>query len=773
MNDTATFLDALGAAIIRSGDFNKNDQAPPAAVLWPDKERQWEPLLPALRLQLPLLTLGVYDPFARTGPAVYLRSMISGTLDDALPSDTVPIIYLPGISRQELRAVEECPKPLQPLAELQYRGVIFSHKNGRDWTIAGFLQSSGGLGIAVASDEATKEAMQRALVKLSHKTVDYLRSEAPLRAPFFDGLLNPDDVDRLLEWMNSPQGYPAQISVEEWQAFCSLCGSKYGFDPVADGPVSAAEKLGSRYDAWAVVWDRFEKAPSAYPNLPSLLRQVQPQQLGLFGEEQPTWPGYNDGQEDALRSDLSALHNRSAAAARQAILDLERQHGQRRAWVWATLGQASLAIALQHLVALADRSGQPLGGATVEAIAGAYANWGWQVDAAVLSALAAVERADDLAAVKAAIAPLYRPWLEGAALALQGAVLPHAEQTYQVAPLPSFEPSSCVLFCDGLRFDLGQRLLVDLTRRGLAGEGSWRLAPLPPVTATAKPVVSPAAGYIVGQGKHDLVPISAVSGTNVTISVLRSLLAETGYQVLQGEALGDPAGRAWTEYGAIDRYGHDHGWKIAHHALGELIGLADRVTSLLQHGWIRVVVVTDHGWLLLPHGLPKAELPQHLTHVRKGRCAVLKDGAVSDQQTVPWYWDPDVRIAVASGIRCYEAGKEYEHGGISPQECVVPVITVTLPEAGQGAAVAIQSISWKKLRCNVEVSGAGPGLIADVRVKAADPSTSIVNEIKTLEADGQVSLLVEDADFQGQSVVLVILDESGAIRTQSITIVGE
>ena len=176
--------------------------------------------------------------------------------------------------------------------------------------------------------------------------------------------------------------------------------------------------------------------------------------------------------------------------------------------------------------------------------------------------------------------------------------------------------------------------------------------------------------------------MSTASGTNVTISVLRSLLHEAGYQVLQSDALGDPSGRAWTEYGAIDRYGHDHGWKIAHHALGELAGLADRVASLLQHGWKQVVVVTDHGWLLLPNGLPKAELPQHLTHVRKGRCAVLKDGAVSDQQTVPWYWDHDVRIAVASGIRCYEAGKEYEHGGISPQECVLPVITVTLPECG-------------------------------------------------------------------------------------------
>ena len=236
--------------------------------------------------------------------------------------------------------------------------------------------------------------------------------------------------------------------------------------------------------------------------------------------------------------------------------------------------------------------------------------------------------------------------------------------------LPSFDAGTCVLFCDGLRFDLGQRLLAIWPGAALPARLVASRA-LPPVTATAKPAVSPVAGQIIGQGKHDLVPVSAASGTNVTIAVLRSLLHEAGYQVLQGDALGDPAGRAWTEYGAIDRYGHDHGWKIAHHALGELAGLAERIASLLQHGWKQVVVVTDHGWLLLPGGLPKADLPQHLTHVRKGRCAVLKDGAVTDQQTVPWHWDPDVRIAVASGIRCYEAGKEYEHGGISPQECVL------------------------------------------------------------------------------------------------------
>ena len=42
-------------------------------------------------------------------------------------------------------------------------------------------------------------------------------------------------------------------------------------------------------------------------------------------------------------------------------------------------------------------------------VAAAYTGWGWQVDAAVLDALAAVETAEDVAAVKAAILPLYRP----------------------------------------------------------------------------------------------------------------------------------------------------------------------------------------------------------------------------------------------------------------------------------------------------------------------------------------------------------------------------
>ena len=113
-------LDALVAALRRAGSYNRNDQEPPVAVLWPDKERQWLPLLPLLRARLPLLTLGEYKPAERSGPGYWMRCMLARSIpEDLLPADEIPILYLPGYSRQELRAIEDCPKPLRPLAELQ------------------------------------------------------------------------------------------------------------------------------------------------------------------------------------------------------------------------------------------------------------------------------------------------------------------------------------------------------------------------------------------------------------------------------------------------------------------------------------------------------------------------------------------------------------------------------------------------------------------------------------------------------------------------------
>ena len=239
---------------------------------------------------------------------------------------------------------------------------------------------------------------------------------------------------------------------------------------------------------------------------------------------------------------------------------------------------------------------------------------------------------------------------------------------------------------------------------------------------------------------------------------------------MKDEEQGEPAGRGWAEYGAIDRYGHDHGWKIAHHVSGELRGLGERIAALLNHGWRQVTVVTDHGWLLLPDGMPKAELPQHLTITRKGRCAVVREDAPVAHPVVPWHWNPEVRIAVAPDIHCFEAGKEYEHGGLSPQECVVPVITVRR-DGGDTAPVVIEEVKWLGLRCNVRLSGGAADVLVDIRLKAGDAGSTVAAMPKSPDASGAVSLLAPDETLGG-SAAFIVVSRGEAIQAQRLTVIG-
>ena len=50
---------------------------------------------------------------------------------------------------------------------------------------------------------------------------------------------------------------------------------------------------------------------------------------------------------------------------------------------------------------------------------------------------------------------------------------------------------------------------------------------------------------------------------------------------------------------------------------------------VLGTGWARVRVVTDHGWLLVPGGMPKVELPAHLVATKWARCASMASRASS------------------------------------------------------------------------------------------------------------------------------------------------
>ena len=769
-----TFLDTVAGALERASAYNKQDQDPPVAVLWPDKERQWEALTPRFRELLPIFALGSYAPGMRTGPAYWLRCIVAHTIPHvALAADQVPILYLPGYSRQDVRAGEDCPRELQPLAELQYRGVLWAQRNGRDWTISAFIQSEdGGLGIEVGADHATRDALERSLVKLVDEPIEALHRAAPLRALFLDGLLHPDEVKNILRWLDDPNAFRSGLNPEEWGAFVALCQSNYGFHPEKDGAISAARRLGRRQGGWDKVWRRFAEAPGIYGGVPTRLRQAHPGGLPLMVESPECWPQENEMGEDDLRQRLRNVASLNSQASRGAVQGLEAAHGGRRSWVWAALGEAPLAHALEHLAILAEETKQPLVGSSVTEVAAAYTDRGWRADLAVLEALATVETAEDLAAVKVAIRNTYQPWLDEAARTFQEAIARvNSTDPYVAASPLAVTDGTCILFSDGLRYDAAYRLRELVALRGLTGTLKWRLAALPTVTETAKPALSPAAFAFTGIGSSSFDPLLATSKAKVNVEVLRTELGTRGIEVLRGEELGNPSGRAWTEFGDIDAYGEEHGSQVAHRLADELRGLARRIESLVGHGWQRVIVVTDHGWLLLPGGLPKVELPEHLTAIRKRRCARLKDGANTDHQVVPWYWDPSVRIAVAPGIYCYEANREYAHGGISPQECVVPVLTVTAAAVTE-LPVTINTISWRGLRCDVMVDGGSAERWVDLRTKPGDPATSLIGGEKQLAGDGTLSFLVPDYEREGDAAVIVVLGPDKQIRKQAATQVG-
>ena len=765
-----TFLDALVDEIEAASAYNRQDQEAPAAVLWPDRERVWKDILPLLMDRLSLFVLGDYSPNERTGPAYWLRCIIARTIPHpGLTDEKVPVLYLPGYARQDIRALESCPVELQPLAELQYRGVLWNQKNGRDWTISAFLQrKDGGLGIAVGADQGTKEALHRALVRLAREPVEALHEAAPLRAFFLDGLIHPDNVKNVLRWLDAPKRYQEESSDQEWAAFVALCEGHYDFDPDRDSPVTVAEKLGQRDGNWSIVWRRFAEAPASYRTIPDQLRIARPEKTLPLLDHAESWPQDNEAAERALREALVRLSSLDPDAARRAILELEREHGQRRDWVWASLGFAPMAKAIEHLTTMAKATERVQGGTSVAEAVDAYGARGWVADLAVIDALASVEKPADVAAVRSAVRTVYRPWLEGVVEAFQEAVTAGSSDGYEAATPTVVSGGACLLFADGLRFDLAQRLSSMLSRQGVEGEIRASLTALPSVTATAKPATSPAAAALRGGAGFDTVV--RTTGSKVNAQVLRSAVVDEGFEVLRAEDLGVPTGRAWTEGGAIDAYGHEHGWRIAHHAFGELRGLADRIAGLLDHGWREVVVITDHGWLLMPGGLPKAELPEHLTELRKGRCARLKEGSLTDQKVVPWHWNNAVRVAMAPGIHCYEAGKEYEHGGLSPQECVVPILTAT--RRAPRVSVSIGDVKWRRLRCNITIQGLVADARVDIRTKGGDPSTTLATGGKELGADNEVSLLVVDEDREDEAVLIVVVGPEGAVLAQTSTIVG-
>ena len=789
---SGTVLDRL-IEHLRARDTPLDGQARPAAILWTDPKREWLPLVDVLLPRVEeYLVLGDYDAARRTGPAVWVRCVVDRALDEpALPDDRPPIVYLPGVARQDLRAGEECPDGLKPLVELLFRGALWRQPNGSDWTVNAFLTSRRTLGLDVAGDRATSEALLRALAEVALTPVAQLEGRR-LEADDFDRMLAGDVIRDLLRWMGDPDTARTRLGENGWHAFCSRCRDELGFDPAQEADVVAGERMAKGEGAWAAVWERFTEAPGSYGDVAGLLRRSAPADALRF-EERERWPDLNEEDEQAVRRALQELPALPHGEACDAVAALERAHGARRIWVWARLGLAPMAEILKPLSGLAASAQRALGGTEPADVAAAYLERGWQADLGAWQAVAAAPIADE-ACVTAAVRHLLQPWLDESARAFQAAV--------ERAPLPGAggQPAveaandGCLVFVDGLRFDLAQRLAERMEGRGCRVDLGRRWAALPTVTGTGKPAVTPVAGEIEGDvlghafaarfkaggepAEGDVRGQAAgdrfkAGGKPADAPTLRAALEDAGYQILGGDGADAPRthpARGWLETGAFDTLGHQRGAPLARDLDRELERVAERIERILDAGWASVRVVTDHGWLLLPGGLPKVDLPKHLTATRWARCAVVAGESAPDVVRAPWHWNGAQWFATPPGIACFNRSEEYAHGGLSIQECLIPDLVVTRVEGAETAG-RIMSVTWRGLRCFIEAAVRGGPVTADLRLERPT-GESVAAAAKAVDAEGAVSLVLADDEHEGAALVLVLVDETGRVLAQRPVRVG-
>jgi hypothetical protein len=762
-------LSASFEAALRTGEGISQ----PVALVWTDSDGEWKELFPVIQAVMPhVYRLGVYDPANNTGPAIWLKCIVDRTLPEAPVAGITPIVYLPGVSRQELRAAEDCRPALQPLIELQYRGRVWHQQNGRDWTVEAFLGSEDGLGLEIAQDSRTREAMLRALPLLAEVDLAALGGRR-LDADDFDKLAVNDPVRDVLRWMGNPDAFRKGIDQARWQSFCNVCKSEFSFNPDQDGTPVAAGAILSGDASWDRIWKRYCESPKLYPGIPDLLREPVAGQ-GNLGFDQSRNPAANDEAEARLRRQFADVVTLPHHQACEAILGLEKEHGERREWVWASLGLSPCADSLAHLAQLAKCAQTPVAGADIQSIAAAYVQEGWRCDRAALDALANGKGAADKTLIAKIVQALYRPWLDLSARHFQAVVGNSGEALRGAIQGVVCEKDSCILFVDGLRFDVAMMLKGKLEARSFITNMSHRLAPIPTVTATAKPLATPVSKCLEGvPSTEDFAPVLSKSKQPATAQRLRTAMQDAGVELLEADEIRIPIAAdqgGWTEMGRIDYLGHKLGVGMCSQIDEEVEAVADRVVALLQTGWSRVRIVTDHGWLLLPGGLPKFDLPPWVVQAKWARCAAVKGNSTPTVPTYGWHYNGNVQIASPPGIACFGAGNDYAHGGVSVQECVIPELIVE--RGAEAISAMITDVQWRGMRCRVKVKTNDPSLLVDLRTNYKNSETSVVATVKEVGPTGEVSLAVAKDMYEGASAAVVIVDGKNKVLHSVHTRVG-
>lgn len=763
-----TIYDKVIQALKQAQNHNSHLMVRPEVILWPDAENQWVDIIALLQNDLPqLLVYGTYEPTARTGPAIWIKCMLAKVLPEAdWGIDVIPIIYLPGISKADLRNIENAVFNFQPLIEYQYTGALFLQENGKEWSVLAFLENSSiGLGLKVSKDAATKDALRKTLPTI-FQNADALYGRTFIDADFLNNLSFPDIIPSILKWMCEGEPHLTKMDTGKREVFISICQSQYGFGPDYKNIRAIAEKLGAQKGAWKNIWQLYTAAPHKYLPIERLLRLGKPDDLYPIPEE--SWPQVNEQKEEALAEGLQNAASADLSQALAQLRKLENEHALRRDWVWAELGYAPLVKALQYLLPMAEKSTETFASGTIQEIEAYYTTNGYSVDQLMRKSLAAVKTEKDKKIVKALIQLFYQPWLENITNKFQKLIKENAAVfTSQIAAV---ETETFVLFVDAFRYELAEEFSKRLQKNKLVVslEANW--SAIPSLTPTAKANVSPIANIVSTESNIAEFRPQLNNGKDLLTPVFREALANSNFKFVANHSDIAGEGKYWQEIGDIDTKGHEEQADIVKRIEELFDQIQEALYVAFEKGIKRIKIVTDHGWLLLPGGLPKTQLNAGLAETRWGRCALIKEGAHTDLLHLPWRWNSSVFIAYAPGISFFKANQEYAHGGISLHECLVPTLIIQNPNT-RNVNGKVKEIKWVNLKCTVQSSEALPGYSIDIRTKYSDAETSIVLSKNRILKDNIVTLMVDDS-AEAQAATVVLLDENGVILDKKPTTVG-
>jgi hypothetical protein len=767
------FTNRLISSIRQAAKYDSSNFVKPQVILWPDPEKQWEVIIPKLQEEMTeLLVYGKYLPSRKTGPAIWLKCMVARSLPMVDWDETqTPVIYLPGISKSDLRSLENADPLLAPIMEYQYTGSLWTHRNGKEWSVMAFLQNKDeGLALNMNQDNATKDAALKTLQTLAEG--NNIQYPSHVNSDFLYELLFPNVSHNILEWMCKGDEWLNSLEPDKQQVFISLCKSKYGFHPDRKNIKAIAEKLGMKQGQWIKVWGYYKMAPGKFPEIKDLLAIAKPKDEGIggvFSIPEDSWPTINHEQENDLREELISLGKLLPKEAAEKITKLDSIHSKRRTWVWADLGESDLGIALKSLKEIVEKTKQRYPFGSIAEIRNYYETVGYEIDYAAISALSKVKSEKDKKAVKAALIVIYTPWITELTKRFQK-IIEKDSQVFTDLQVKE-EDASFILFIDALRFDLGKKLISNLQKKQYKTTFESQFIPLPSLTPTCKPFLSPVAKKIsTNSDCKDFRP-QTTKKKDLTPHQFEVELDKKGYEIAKNTSGIKPDAKYWMELGKIDHYGHQEQAGLVHR-IDELFALIEeKLEDIFSAGIPKIKIVTDHGWLLIPGKMPKEKLPKDHIETRWGRCAVLKEGVLSELIHIPWYWNKNVMIAYAPGISFFKVNQEYAHGGISLQECLTPVITVESNKKLLGD-INIKH-KWTGLKCTIEVSGVEKGYIIDVRTRYNDERSSVISKPKLLSGNGKISVFVEEISHENEAAFIVVTDNKGVILEKIQTVIGE